>query len=124
VDVSQNPFQEALLRIRKSTISVPFVKKVVRTGGDNGERTCEVMDEEIEQALLLIPLFGVQRFLLLCNVFLNMNPFQKICSIQSKKIWKMYSPQRRDNLLVFYSEGMQRFFLGRDPDPLGYRYIF
>ena len=52
------------------------------------------MDEEIEQALLFIPLLGVQKFLLLWYVFLNMNLFQKIPSVRSERIWKRYSPQR------------------------------
>jgi hypothetical protein len=72
--------------IRERTISVHFLEKVVSAGRDNGQRTCDIMDEKIEQTVLLIRPFRVQRFLLLCNAFLTMKPFQKISSFPLERI--------------------------------------
>jgi len=99
--------------IRKGSISVPLLEEAVRAGRDNGQRACDVVDEKIEQALFLSRL----------AMILNGNPFQKVSSLLLERIWKTCSPQRRDNPQAFYSEGMQRFSLGRDPGPLEYRHI-
>ena len=110
--------------IRERTVSVRFFEEAISAGRDNGQRTCDIMDEKIEQTLLLIRPFRVQRFLLLCNAFLTMKPFQKISFFLLERIWKMYSPQRKGNPRAFYIEDRRRFSLDRDPDLLEDRYIF
>ena len=103
--------------IRKGSISVPLLEEAVRAGRDNGQRACDIVDEKIEQALLLIRLFRTQRLFLLRDVILNGNLFQKVSSLLSERIWKKCSPRRISNLQTFGSEGIRRFFPDTDPRP-------
>jgi len=36
------------LLIGERAVPLRFMEKVIRAGGDNGQRSCEVMNEEIE----------------------------------------------------------------------------
>ena len=78
MDISQNTIQQAHLRIRERTIAIGFVSQVARTGGNNGQRSYDVVDEKSEQTFLLIEVVSLQRFFLPLNIFLNLKLFQKI----------------------------------------------
>jgi hypothetical protein len=117
VDISQNAIQEALLSIRQGTISVRFVPKVVRAGGNNGQRSSDVVDEKIEQTFLLIGICGFQRVFLLFNIFLNIKPFQKIFSFPSERTRKSYFLQNLNSRRGFCNEDILKSSLDRDLGP-------
>lgn len=105
------------LEICERTISLRPVAKVIGCGSNNGQRSCDVVDEKIEQTFLLIGLCGLQRFFLLFNIFLNIKPFQKIFSFPSERTRKSYFLQNLNSRRGFCNEDILKSSLDRDLGP-------
>ena len=55
--IPQDALKDASLMIRQGAIPFSFTKEAGSAGRDNGQRSCEVMDEKIEQTLFRFHIF-------------------------------------------------------------------